>query len=343
MEAICYSDNRSYQRKLLADTRRWSTQPSAIRRGSHRIEVVESGSLEELNDRVESNGKKDTLIVTAIRDFDDINQFPLNKDKCDIIFYLLSSKKNQQRILLSLKNRKNRYTVGNNLSFALTKYLIHNNIRRKFVFNRLERECELIQHFELRYREFKKLGYIQSRQDSIKTKLDIDYSDRYSYPIGIYQKKKPEMVRTGRIVFSFGEELDVMVNLIEKIVADTRDKTLENNISYPEGFNHPFDLLASFGVGFQRYYCNLVRKNLSKAELSRIIVKPEFRGIGLGEYLVDILVGEAVDSNISVLFLACLKEHEKFYTRSGFSQIEGLYCESFVNIGKPAIAMHKVL
>ena len=72
-------------------------------------------------------------------------------------------------------------------------------------------------------------------------------------------------------------------------------------------------------------------------------MNPENRNQGLGEVIVDSLISLAKNMRIEVLFLACLKEHERFYERCGFRAIEGMQCERFVNVNVPAIAMERRL
>ena len=123
-----------------------------------------------------------------------------------------------------------------------------------------------------------------------------------------------------------------------------KDKLLINvQNTLPALFNPPFDILEAFD-GFNEYYAQLVRNQLEVAEVSRVIVAAEYRSSGLGEVIVDSLVTMAQErEQLDLIFLACKKDHERFYQRCGFEALKGIESDHFVNQTTQSIAMVQCL
>jgi len=219
---------------------------------------------------------------------------------------------------------------------ALRKSILKLRTRQYASIRPLESAADFRAYFALRYRVWKSLNYIPPEKQCPESQWEIDYTDRTAFPIGAFSKTG-ELIGCARLVRGLGQEVPC-AGLIHAIVAEKNDPKLMANLRYPAGLVHPFDVLESF-VKFRDYYRALVKNNRRKAEVSRVIVQPEFRTRGLGEVLVDSLISLAAIKQIEVLFLACRKEHQRFYQRCGFRVIEGMECESFVNVNVPSIAM----
>ncbi len=149
------------------------------------------------------------------------------------------------------------------------------------------------------------------------------------------------MVGCARLVFPLGQD-SYHVRLIERVLAGAADRKMVEVFRYPERLLHPYDLLACF-EGFKEYFKRLIRRRIRSAEVSRVIVAPEFRSEGLGEVIVDSLVSLAGRRQLPVLFLACHNRLKGFYERCGFHVLPGLECEHFAGVNAPAIAMAKKL
>ena len=130
--------------------------------------------------------------------------------------------------------------------------------------------------------------------------------------------------------------------MIQQLVNEKDDPTLRDSWKLPSVPTHPFDLLVPFD-GFEEYYYKLVRKRIAKAELSRVIVVPSYRGQRLGEVIVDSAVSEARRRGLELLFLACQERHQKYYEQCGFRAISGMWCERFGSFPVAAIAMERWL
>jgi ribosomal protein S18 acetylase RimI-like enzyme len=224
---------------------------------------------------------------------------------------------------------------------ALRKAIVSLRTRRYASIRPLDSEEDFRAYFSLRYSVWKQLSYMPPEKNCADSQWELDYTDRTSLPIGAFSKEG-DLIGCSRLVRGVGEDVPKYVSLIHRLVEEKNDPKLLANFRYPVGLMHPFDVLESFPQ-FREYYRSLVKNGTPKAEVSRVIVKPECRHQGLGEVLVDSLISLARTKQIEVLFLACRKEHRDFYGRCGFRVIAGMECEHFVNVNVPAMAMERDL
>jgi GNAT superfamily N-acetyltransferase len=232
--------------------------------------------------------------------------------------------------------------VGQDPVPALRKSILRLGTRRYASIRPLEGEEEFRAYFSLRYSVWKELGYLPEEKDSVNTQWEVDYTDRTAIPLGIFSRSDNSLIGCARLVRGMGEEDTKAVSLIDRIIDEKKDAILQGSFQYPSELVHPFDVLGAF-EGFRRYYRSLVVNNVAKAEVSRVIVKPEYQNHGLGEVLVDSLVSFAEQRRLQILFLACQEKHGPFYERCGFRAISGMRSDSFVNIKKPSIAMERTI
>ena len=202
------------------------------------------------------------------------------------------------------------------------------------------RNSELDQYFRLRYEIYRPLGYIPPELDAADARWELHWSDRWSLPFGVFARSG-ELVGCARLVSEYGL-LNDYGDVIERILAEKRDPVLGKCWRLPAQPTYPFDLLTPFAE-FERYYRKLVRQQVCKAEVSRVMRLPQWRGQRLGEVIVDSLVAEAARRQIHLLFLACREEHQGFYGRSGFTTIPEMRCDRFATFPVPAVAMQRWL
>ena len=124
-----------------------------------------------------------------------------------------------------------------------------------------------------------KWAIFQLKNNAKKSQFELDYTDRTALPIGIFNQNQ-QLIASARLVFPAGHE-SCHVPLIKRMIDVTGDKQLQRNFDYPQILKHPFDLLECFN-GFNGYFANLVRNQIPNAEISRVIVAPEYRHSGLG-------------------------------------------------------------
>jgi len=63
-------------------------------------------------------------------------------------------------------------------------------------------------------------------------------------------------------------------------------------------------------------------------ELSRVVVAPQYRGLGVSRLLVRIAIATAFDLEKSFLLLECVPTHAKMYAHYGFTLLEGHHCRA---------------
>jgi predicted GNAT family N-acyltransferase len=103
---------------------------------------------------------------------------------------------------------------------------------------------------------------------------------------------------------------------------------------------HPFDLLQEF-PGFRCHFRALLQARKKPAEIGRVAVDAEYRGLSLSEALVDTAVSFAEAKHVSCVFLACREELGPLYAKCGFEPVNGLKSEKFFNIQLPSIVMQR--
>ncbi|MFO0798475.1 MAG: GNAT family N-acetyltransferase [Gemmataceae bacterium] len=74
------------------------------------------------------------------------------------------------------------------------------------------------------------------------------------------------------------------------------------------------------------------------AELSRVVVAPQFRGCGLSRLLVRAAVAVAIDLRKKMLLLECVPGHVPMYRKFGFEAIEGCHTRA-QDLDQKAVAM----
>jgi predicted GNAT family N-acyltransferase len=185
------------------------------------------------------------------------------------------------------------------------------------------------------------MGYLLPENDCPTSRWEAGYSDRTAFPIGLFSEEE-RLLACARLVRVYGRENEALMPRIRALIDGKNDPCLKRTFNTPPPIPHPFDLLEAFN-GFRPYYRKCVRHNVEKAEVSRVVVEPHFRGKFFGEVIVDSLVTVARRKRIAALFLACIDKHERFYKRCGFHKIPDLHCQSFPGVGARAIAMDQDL
>jgi predicted GNAT family N-acyltransferase len=66
----------------------------------------------------------------------------------------------------------------------------------------------------------------------------------------------------------------------------------------------------------------LAQANL-QAELSRLIVQPRYRGLGVSRLLIRVVVAAALDLERDIILLECVPAHAAMYSKHGFQRMQG--------------------
>ena len=204
-------------------------------------------------------------------------------------------------------------------------------------------EAELADFFALRFRVWKAENYLPATKIDPKVEWELDFTDRTSLPLGIFSKSDGRLLAAARLVRGFGDENPSLIRRIDEMLQAKAAAILQGHFRNPQNRpQNPFDILGEMAQ-FNEYYRDLVRKGTRKAEVSRVIVSPEWRSRGMGEVVVDTLCSLAKCHGIELLFLACHAKHAGFYERCGFAVIPGMTGPRFLTYDGPCIAMDRHL
>jgi GNAT superfamily N-acetyltransferase len=216
-----------------------------------------------------------------------------------------------------------------------------------------DEDDELEKYFRVRYEVYQPLGYIPPDFNLRIVRWELHWSDRWSIPFGLFTRAG-DLIGCARLVSELGTG-NQYATVIDRLVArktkefeammaegEAERQILQHCSQPPLCMEHPFDLLSPFEK-FANYYRVLVQNHVPKAEVSRVLILPQWRNRRFGEVLVDSLASEAAQRRFHLLFLACREEHGRFYRRSGFELVPGLKCDRFGNYPVAAIAMWRWL
>lgn len=217
---------------------------------------------------------------------------------------------------------------------AIHKSILRKHFSKIVTIRKLLSENDFEQYFSLRYKVWNELGYLSDDKNCIKSKFELNYTDRNALPIGIFNEKQ-EMIACARLIFTMGQD-NHHTPLIKRIIEANDDPQLKRNFARPPALLFPFDLLECF-PDFNNYFAKLVREGVRNAEVSRVIVDPDYRHSGLGEVLVDSLITIAKQEQLHLLFLACNTKHHDFYQQCGFKPIKGIESDSFKDIVQQSV------
>lgn len=201
---------------------------------------------------------------------------------------------------------------------------------------------EIAEYLKLRHEVWDEMGYLDPDKYPHSSLFEVDYTDRNALPIGVFDTHGTIM-GAARLVGPLGPEFPDYVKVIERLIDQCHDEQLREHFKAPAQLWHQFDVLAAFN-DFGSYYAMLTQQGRTPAaEVSRVVVKREYRGQCLGEVLVDSLVSAARARGVQTLFLACRTEHARFYERCGFQRINNMTHDHFLHLQHPSVAMDRAL
>jgi GNAT superfamily N-acetyltransferase len=192
---------------------------------------------------------------------------------------------------------------------------------------RSDNEAEFRSYFQLRHRVYSQMGYLDDFTERF-SKLEMNEADVHSIHLAAYCRSgcRESLIGTARVD-------PVLVDLFE-IIAD-RDPVASQRLreAYQLGLPifHTYKRMTPI-IG------EIFRKGQKCGELSRVIVDPAFRGIGISNLLVSEALERAVGRGVARIFLECLKIHEPLYEKHGFRRMSGFEA-SVIDVKRTMIAM----
>lgn len=183
------------------------------------------------------------------------------------------------------------------------------------------RETEMMEYFRLRHRIYNVMGYIDEDVERAPSQMEINRCDKHAIHIGAFERvgARETLVGTARVMHtgSFESPCSRYVNAL----AD-QDPVLKLKMQEAMTMRLPvFQSMRS--PQMNQLFSDTLTAEQDCGELSRVIVSPSHRGIGLANLLVKFAIFQANRHNVDPLLLECLPIHERFYNRFGFQKIEG--------------------
>ena len=194
----------------------------------------------------------------------------------------------------------------------------------------LSTEDELIESYRLRYDVYDELGYIRRCNAS---RLEIDEYDALSIPFGAFDPTSGAMIGTLRLVTT--EIQPDYESLIASILVDFDDAELTKQALGP--WPHPLPSILSHEIEQQIEVFNTERFIVN--EMSRTIVHPGYRGMGVSRGLVELGFAYASRGGPVVVVGGCLPEHLPMYAKFGCQKLPHTGLELFESVGQIAHAV----
>jgi predicted GNAT family N-acyltransferase len=205
---------------------------------------------------------------------------------------------------------------------------------------RISTEQEFFESLELRYNVYNIMGYLEQDLLDMDIKLELTWCDTFSIHFGVFIKMESnlsKLIGTSRLILTHG------------------DTSLGHDWVYAIAKTQPLlsrylkrqkELLAQFRLPiFHTIPINSEMWHAFKpdarpwAELSRIVVAPNYRGCGISRKLIAATIEEAIKYDVEVILLECLEIHSKMYESLGFKRFNerGLV----MGVGKTMVGMHQ--
>jgi predicted GNAT family N-acyltransferase len=175
-------------------------------------------------------------------------------------------------------------------------------------------QTALADYFRLRHMVYTPMSYLDARVERVKSGMDIDWFDTRAVHVGASVRRNgySELVGTARLVTTEPLRADHQEWTFDLAAGDADLDDLVRN-------NAVLAMLPVFqSQDLEDLFNRMYREDFKVGELSRVIVRPDFRGVGLSRRLIQEVIELAEKHQLSDLFLECLPMHEELYARSGF-------------------------
>lgn len=180
---------------------------------------------------------------------------------------------------------------------------------------------ELAEYYRLRHRIYSIMGYLDHEVEALELGMEFDWCDLFSVPIGAYVEEDgaPRLVGTSRLITTYLADRD-FVTASRQFAKEDSAGVLQKLLTQPYSFQMPFlqshpdndltvKLYSESGNAF--------------AEVSRVIVDEDFRGLKLSRLLISYTMSVARWFGMRRVFLECLPTHKGLYEQFGFRSVQG--------------------
>jgi len=193
------------------------------------------------------------------------------------------------------------------------------NRKIDFQIRRIRDEFELKKCYCLRHRIYSVMGYMEERKEAVPSRMEIDACDESAMHFGAFDRNQgyDNLAGTFRIVLA-NQPITLFSGWTQTLLGTDRQlRSLVRSESYP--LRLPVFQSQQLDDQLQES----IQQQLQCAELSRVIVAEEYRGLGLSTALVERAKLEARSQQVHRFYLECLRQHESLYAKLGFQTIPG--------------------
>lgn len=211
-----------------------------------------------------------------------------------------------------------------------------NNWPATLAIKELAREEELIASFQLRYEIYSAMNYLHHEYGA---GLEIDEFDAYAIPFGVVSMNTGDLIASLRLVVP--ERQPYYAQLIARIVANSKDRLLEKMVAHRPPY--PFPALRSYRQQSDRLLAdlqNFCSQGERVCELSRYIVRPEYRVSKVPLLLGAFGIAKALHNGYVIGIAACNEERYKLYAKFGYRKLNEdqiMFNESVRELSYPMI------
>jgi predicted GNAT family N-acyltransferase len=200
----------------------------------------------------------------------------------------------------------------------------------------------------LRFRIYEALGYLDEELSQDAEKLDVDCFDTHALHLCAVDLRSGDVVGTLRIVLptdpcQFADSAATVqgkldfgrVRRLTQVVAAQaawiREKAEPDDLLRRRlhAYNHLAYLPILFNSDFGRRWPNFLEDypREETAEISRVVVAPRYRGMGISRLLMRAAIAAASELNLRHLLLECIPQHIAMYGDYGFTDLySGHHC-----------------
>jgi predicted GNAT family N-acyltransferase len=207
----------------------------------------------------------------------------------------------------------------------------------------IRKQHELLDYFKLRHRIYKIMGYLEEEIENAASQMEINWCDKIALHIGAYEEtgeQHESLVGTARVVVGTTADARKRPGLLASYdqwvtTLASQDPVLQQALI--KGVL-PLQLPIFQSQKLFNIFLEVLKRDEVCGELSRVIVREDYRGTGLSSRLVEFALAEAAKVGVNRMFLECLDIHESMYERLGFKRIPGT-SGTVISVNQTMVAM----
>ena len=187
--------------------------------------------------------------------------------------------------------------------------------------NRLTQLDEFRESLQLRHDVYDTMGYLTEDYYATGSTLEINWCDGHSLHYGIYAETEGggrELASTARAILS-GAPPESSSDWVNTVVGP--DALLRNYISKQQLALAAFRLPAFEALVLYEEMKDAFESE-SWAELSRVIVHPAYRGLGLSKKMIGFVLQDLTQRGMQGVVLECLEIHKPIYEEFNFASLD---------------------